>query len=632
MPRNDAALFSRHTKCDILADMFIRASTQRDKKTNREYTTHRLVESYRNQSGKVRQRTLLNLGVNFDIPREQWKSLADRVEEILSAQTTLLQLEAPIEKESQRIAKLLTKKYSEAPTRVIASHSTNNSIAQDSDIQSVDINSLEYKDVRKVGCEYIGYHAIKQLNLIGILKAANFNDKQINLAIGSIIGRLAQPGSELSTHRYLTEHSALDELLGVDFSTLSLKNLYKISDQLLKNKATIEESIYQREKDLFNLEDIVTLYDITNTYFEGSCSQNKKAQYGHSKEKRNDCFLVALGMVLDSSGFPKKSNVFPGNISEPKTMAEMLQALNAENNATIVMDAGFATEENIAWLKDKGYKYIVVSRKKNGTVPENMESVIVKKTNNNLVQASLVNNTETDELELYCHSTAKEAKTKQMVAKFSERYEIELEKLSDGLDKKGHTKKYEKVMEKLGRLKQKHRKVGKLYEVNVEVDEESKLATKLTWEKKDNPNGMDKSGMYCLRTNRKDLDETTFWNIYTMLTDLESAFRSLKSELGMRPVYHQKENRVDGHIFISILAYHLLHTIRYQLKQQGLNESWQTIRQVLQTQCRITSSLKLKDGGTVLIRKSNNPDTNQAAIYNALGITSHPGETEKTYI
>jgi len=436
----------------------------------------------------------------------------------------------------------------------------------------------------------------------------------------------------LSTHRYLTEHSALDELLETDFSTLPLKNLYKISDQLLKNKKTIEEALYQREKDLFNLEEVVTLYDITNTYFEGRCLRNEKAQYGRSKEKRNDCLLVALGMVLDASGFPKKSDIFPGNISEPKTMEHMLEALNAKADATVVMDAGFATEKNITWLKDNGYKYIVVSRKRNSVAPKNTSPVIVKEDKNNLVQVTLVENHESDELELYCHSTAKEEKTKQMVSKTTARYENELEKLSAGLNKKGCTKKYEKVMEKLGRLKEKYSKVGNRYDVTVKADQDNKFVIKITWKKKAEPTHSEQLGTYCLRTNRKDLDEVTFWNIYTMLTDLESAFRSLKSELGMRPVFHQKEARVDGHIFISILAYHLLHTIRYQLKQKDIHESWQTLRQLLQTQCRITSTLKLQDGRTVKIRKSNSPDTNQATIYKALGIDSHPGATEKTYL
>jgi len=468
--------------------------------------------------------------------------------------------------------------------------------------------------------------------LANILKDNGFNDKQIDTAIGTIITRMVQPGSELSTHRYLTEHSAIDELMGIDFSNLTLKSLYKISDKLIENKENVESALYQREKDLFNFEEIITLYDITNTYFEGNALSNEKAQHGRSKEKRNDCLLVALGMVLDASGFPKKSNVFPGNISEPKTMAEMLSELSAESNATIVMDAGFASEENILWLKDNNYKYIVVSRKRNKVAPDNTDAVIVKQNNNNLVRASLVKNTESDELELYCHSTAKEEKTLKMVNKFAERYEMELEKLSSGLNKKGCTKKYEKVVEKLGRLKEKYQKISKYYEIHVATDEENELATKITWKRTGDLSKSNDFGTYCLRTNRKDLDEKTFWNIYTTLTELESAFRSLKSELGMRPVYHQKTIRVDGHIFISILAYHVLHTIRYQLKQHGIDESWQSLRQILQTQCRITSTFKLKDNQTIIIRKSNSPDTNQAAIYSALGISSYPGSTEKTLI
>jgi transposase len=606
--------------------MFIRASVQKDKTTKREYKTFRLVESYRNQSQKVRQRTILNLGSNFDFPQEQWKIIADRVEEILSGQETLFKIDKETEKEANRIAKVLTKKH--ADTSVKNSSRQNKSI--ETDFQSVDVNSLDHKDVRKVGCEHVAHQAIKQLDFVEILKDENFNDKQINTAIGTIVARLIQPGSELSTHRYLTEHSALDELLGVDFSKLPLKNLYKVSDQLLKCKENIEIALYKREKDLFDLEEIITLYDITNTYFEGGSLANEKAQFGRSKEKRNDCLLVALGMVLDSSGFPKKSSIFPGNISEPKTMEDMLKELKAEDNATIVMDAGFATEDNISWLKSKHYKYIVVSRKRNKVAPDNIDSVIVKNDNSNLVKASLVENTETEELELYCHSTAKQEKTIQMVNKFAERYENELRKLLLGLTKKGCTKKYEKVVEKLGQLKEKYKKIAKYYDVYVTPDKENKFAIEITWKKNGHADSND-FGTYCLRTNRKDLDEVTFWNIYTTLTELESAFRSLKSELGMRPVYHQKTKRVDGHIFISILAYHILHTIRYQLKQHGFNESWKTLRQILQTQCRITSTLKLEDERIVSIRKSNSPDANQAAIYSALGIDNHPGITEKTY-
>lgn len=607
--------------------MFIRATSQVDKKTNRPYTTYRLVESYRNQAGQARQRTLLNLGSHFECPKDQWKILADRVEEIYHGQKNLVEFEPSLEKEAQRIAKSLTKKFSEAET-ALATKIANETV---SDFQTVDINSLDHNDIRHIGCEHVAYHAVGQLKLEEILSSSGFNATQINIAIGSIIGRLIQPGSELATHRYLKEHSALDEILNVDFTNLNLKKFYKISDQLLKNKLKIEDALYQREKELFNLNEVVTLYDITNTYFEGRSSSNPKAHHGRSKEKRNDRPLVSLGIVLDSSGFPKKSEILAGNISEPKTLENMLSNLGSQNNATIVFDAGFATEENINWLKSQDKTYIAVSRKKNSAIPDDIEPVIVKKETNNLVTAYLVKNSETDEFELYCHSQAKENKTLQMLTKAEAKYEEELKKLKNGLTKKGCTKHYEKIIERLGRLKEKYKRVAQHYETSVKVDQENKYVIDLTWIKKEDLTNTHQAGTYCLRTNRKDLDAQTMWKIYTMLTDLEAAFRSLKSELGMRPVFHQKEKRIDGHIFISILAYHLLHTIRYQLKQCDIHQSWQTIRTLLKTHCRITSTLQIKDGRTVKIRKTSSPDVNQQLIYNALGIDTHPVKTSKTY-
>ncbi len=608
--------------------MFIRATTQKNHKTGRSYSKYRLVESYRNASGKVRQQTLLNLGAHFNFPKDQWKMLADRIEEIRSGQVSIIQCSERLEKEAQRIAKLVLKKLSTALNDT--SQRGADEVAN-ADFQTVDVNSNKHQDARNIGCEHVAVHAAKQLNLAEILEQTGLNHKQSLLAQASIIGRLIQPGSELSTHRYLSQHSALDELINTDFTNLSLKNFYHVSDLLLKDKALIEKKLYQREKDLFNIEETVTLYDITNTYFEGRCANNSKAMRGRSKEKRSDCPLVALGMVLDGSGFPRRSDIFPGNISEPKTLEDMLLALGAASNATVVMDAGFATENNITWLKDQGYKYMVVSRKRHVELFEDVAKVVVKEDKNNIVQARMIENKETQELELYCHSSAKEAKSKQMINQMSLRYEEELKKLSDGLTKKGCTKKYEKVMEKLGRLKEKYKRVNKYYDVTVHATDDNKLTQSISWQQKPNAAKTEQYGMYCLRTNVKDLDEKTFWNIYTMLTDLEAAFRSLKSELGMRPVYHQKEDRVDGHIFISILAYHLLHTIRYQLKQKGIHSSWKTLRQVLSTHCRITTTLQLDNNKSVTIRKTCTPDPNQAGIYKALGIASHPGSTEKLY-
>jgi transposase len=171
-----------------------------------------------------------------------------------------------------------------------------------------------------------------------------------------------------------------------------------------------------------------------------------------------------------------------------------------------------------------------------------------------------------------------------------------------------------------------------LYNVTVIADEDNKKAISLQFAKKEAVLHKKETGIYCLRSNRNDLDAKTLWETYTMLTDLESAFRSLKSELGFRPVYHQYEHRIDGHLFISILAYHLLHTIRYQLKAQGIHHSWDTVRKILNRQYRITSTIQLSDEKSATIRKTSSPTAEQLEIYQALKITSTPGKIIKSFI
>jgi transposase len=603
--------------------MYIRKVNKKDQATGEMYPTYRLVEAYRNTRGEPRQQVLLNLGSGFNVAVEDWKSLTDRIDAILSGQVTLFGLSTELESEAQRMASLITKR--QALEQVVPVVSNNKSYT------AVDLDSLQYHDIRSIGAEYVGYHAACQLGLTEVLLEHKLSDKQINTALASIISRLCAPASEYSTHDYLQNDSALDEVLGTDFSTLPLKNLYKISDVLLEHKESIEQHLYQKEKDLFNLKETITLFDITNTYFEGRSLSNSKAKYGRSKEKRADCKIVALGLVLDASGFPKKSKIFPGNVSEPATLGEMITALDGNKGITIIMDAGIATKDNIEYLKQNGYHYIVVSRSHNLNMPD-LPLVTVKQDLGNTVNTALVINEESDEVELYCQSEAKEAKAREIINKATQRYETELTKLTQGLTKDKATKKYDKVLHKLGRLSEKYSSINMLYSITVTPDTDKKNAVAITWTKKENVLHKKETGIYCLKSSRKDLDAKTLWETYTMLTDLESAFRSLKTELGFRPIYHQKEERIDGHLFISILAYHLLHTIRYQLKMHGIHDSWDSLRKLLRRQYRITSNLQLEDGISVNIRKTSAPTAPQIEIYKALGISSLPGKVIKTFI
>jgi transposase len=300
--------------------------------------------------------------------------------------------------------------------------------------------------------------------------------------------------------------------------------------------------------------------------------------------------------------------------------------------ATIVMDAGIASEDNIKWLKANRYPYIVVSRKRHRQFNED-EAIIVKQDKNCTVKAQKVIDSENDEVLLYCHSTQREKKEQAINNRFTVRFEETLKYLEAGLYIKRRLKKYDKVMEKIGRLKQKYSKVSKLYEIDISKDKKTGNAVKINWSRKAEPDTKDGfPGVYCLRTSHKDLDENSLWRTYTMLTDLEAVFRSLKSELGMRPVFHQVTERVTGHLFISVLGYHLVHSIRYRLKKADVVTSWSGLREQLTGQNRITISMHCKNDNVVHVRKSTRPEPRQQEIYSALGICSLPGETIKKTI
>lgn len=606
--------------------MYIRASSQIAKNTAKKYWTYRLVDGIRTSRG-VRQQLLLNLGSKFAVPKEQWQELANRIEEIATGQQVIFEPSPELEKLARKYAKELTLRQSSAgvPKPTSASVTASN-FQVEADYHSVDINSISNSNISTVGGEHVSHQTILQLGLDEQLKALGFSSVQVSAAIGTIIGRLLHPGSELGTHGWLQEKSGLGELIDYDFQRLSLDKFYKISDTLLSKKDELEQFLHEKEKTLFNLDETVALYDLTNTYFEGGARANEKAKFGRSKEKRSDCPLVTLALVLNSDGFPKATQILPGNISEPKTLSEALSKLALSSGATkptIIMDAGIATEDNLKHLRTEGYTYVVVSRKRNPVMPKDGGKIFVKAKDGNVVTAKLVHNTETSECELYCHSTCKEHKEQSMQDSFCKRYEEGLAELAKGLHKKGCTKTYDKILVALGRLKEKNKRISGRYEVTVEKDDKI-TATSITWSKKEEESSS--NGVYCLRTNNLDWSEREIWKTYMTLTEIESSFRCMKSELGMRPVYHQLTHRVDGHLFITVLAYHVMHSIRHQLKKCDIDFSWETLREMLSEQYRITTMMKKDDGKTINVRTTSEPTQGIRQIYKALSLTHYPGK------
>ena len=605
--------------------MYIRRTSIKSRRTGEPYYTYRLVESVRVE-GQVRQRTLLNLGRHFEVPREQWGPLAQRIEQLASRQGDLV----PVELDAQW--ETTAQRYSARVIRAKAKLDEGR-CPSEADYQAVDLNSLEMVRPRSVAVEHVSLAALRQLGLDAKLDQLGFNGPQRAAAIGTIIARMTAPGSELFTHDWLAEQSSLGELIDYDFAAMNLQQLYRISDRLLQHKSALEDFLYRQERTLFEFDEVITLYDLTNTYFEGSARGNANAALGHSKEKRCDCPLVTLALVLDGSGFPKRSEVFEGNASEPKTLAEMvgkLTATAADHTPTVVLDAGIATEENITWLVDNGYRYLVVSRRRHRQFDAD-RAVWIKEDGEQRIQAQRIVNATTGEVELYCHCSQREKKEQGIQDLFAKRFESALEKLAAGLHKKGTVKRYDKVMERIGRLKQRYARAARYYDITVEQDPSTDKACALYWQRSQT---IDDTfpGVYCLRTNQEEWDEATLWHTYTLLTDLEAVFRSLKSELGLRPVFHHNTERVSGHLFISVLAYHLVHTLRSQLKACGIHWSWEGLRRELNGQDRVTVELKRQDGKTVHVRKATRPEPRQQVIYDALGISTRPGRTEKTII
>jgi transposase len=611
--------------------MFIRKTATRNKSANESYFTFRLVTSER--TGKqVRQITLLNLGRQFDLPQDDWPRLCARIEALLAGQAGMLRESEVIETLAQRYAaRLIVAAPEPAPPAVPSapSGSPAKSAASDPVFAEVDVTSLQLIQPRSAGVEAAGLAAMDWLGIDPILTDLGFNGIQRAAVAGSLIGRMAAPGSELATWRWLGERSALGELLGVNFDTMPLMQLYRTSDLLIRHRDKIEEALFGRIQDLFGLPVTVTLYDLTNTYFEGTAAGMPKAARGRSKEKRSDCPLVTLGLVLDASGFVRRSKMFAGNVAECTTLEDMLKGLTAPKGALVIMDAGIATEANIAWLKKQEYRYLVVSRER-GRQFDPDQAVDTLTASNEMIQLQRVLSKNGTEVRLYCHSTGRDTKETAIAGRFVTRFETGLTKLAAGLSKPRAQKKLADIQQRIGRLKEKSRGIGQHYEITVTPDETGTKAAAIAWTKTPVEGSMlTHPGVYCLRSNETTWDAAKLWHTYTMLTDLEAVFRGLKSELGLRPVYHHKEERTEGHLFITVLAYQLVQTIRRKLEAAGETISWSRLREILSVQHRVTATFRQRDGRTLHVRKTTVAEPALRKIYDALAIDAAPGGVRK---
>ncbi len=439
-----------------------------------------------------------------------------------------------------------------------------------------------------------------------------------------VLGRLVSPASEHATPAWV-RRTALDELMGADFRRLSEDPLYRVSDALLRHRERLESRLHERECTLFGIGDTVLLYDLASTYFEGQAAANPKARRGYSRDKRSDCKQVCVGLVLNGEGFVKAHQVFSGNTADTSTVEAMLDALQRRVGSlaggTVVVDRGMAGKDNLATIKARGCHYVVAARQsERGQWEEDFTAgdwrEITSETAPGTAKQRVFFQVREagGEVHLLCKSEGRQQKDRAIRELAAKRLEEALSRLVAAVAG-GRLKKPDAIQRRIGRLWERYPRAAKYYQVEWE---EGQLVWRRLDEKEDRAARLD--GAYLLRTSRQDMDGQEIWKLYTTLTRVEKAFQYLKSDLGLRPVFHQLERRVDGHIFISVLAYHLLHAIEFRLREQRDHRCWRTIRDILSTHQRITIAFNDADGKHHTLRLNTTPEGEHREIYDSLAI------------
>jgi len=461
-----------------------------------------------------------------------------------------------------------------------------------------------------------------------------------------VTARLIKPSSDLAAWRWIKEQSALSEMLDLQTDELGKDSIYEIADRLLLHKENIEKALYSKEREIFfsGNEDSVYLYDLTNTYFEGQCKNNELTHRGKSKEKRNDCLQVTLALVVDRNGFPVFSQIYKGGQSEPETLANILDRIEKDMppllpKPTMIMDRGIATEDNINLLKSREYPYTIIKRRATEKDYEkefaNIKDLCKKVEDPAQSEETVyVKGLDTDDKDIYsvlCYSRKKEQKEEAMDTLKEKRFLEEITKLNHSIET-GYVKRIDKVAQRIGRIKERYSSIAQYYNIEQENDEKQEYTMTIRFTKKESRQRRSTiTGCYVIETTHKDLTAEGVWKLYMTLSKVEAAFRSLKSELGLRPVRHQLSKRTESHLFISVLAYHMLITIEHQLRNQKDHRRWDTIRDILSTHQRNTVVLTDEIGKVYHVRVSGMPEKSNQEIYKLLHVKD-PLKRQISYI
>jgi transposase len=444
------------------------------------------------------------------------------------------------------------------------------------------------------------------------------------------IARFCEPSSELHVADTWYRRTSLDDLLGVGVKQVNHRRLYAGLDQLLPHKQAIEKHLKERLGDLFDLDYELLLYDVTSTYFEGACQANPMARRGYSRDSRPDCLQVCIGLVVTTDGIPLGYEVFDGNTNDSKTVESIVQAMEKKYGRADriwVMDRGMVSEDNLKFLRRRGGSYIVGTPK---AMLRRFERHLIDKQWHAVqagVEVKLVPGPEGEETFVLARSADRRKKEQAMHQRFLERMEEALTKMQASIER-GRLSDEAVAQRRLGRLQERYWRAAGAFEVKIaKRKSKGNVRLSITWRRRQSWSEWAtlSEGCYLLRTNLTESDPATLWKRYMQLTEAEWAFRIEKDELGIRPIWHQKKDRVLAHILVCFLGYVLWKALAQWMRRAGLGDAPRTL---------IEEFAKIKSGDVVLpaqmadgtrrtvhLRCVTKPDEAQTVLLNRLGLT-----------
>jgi transposase len=579
------------------------------------YTNHLLVESVATERGP-RHRVICSLGSLGPAPRARWLKLAHDLQESLGGQESFLERSAKEQALAQK-ASLAAKGTKQRRT--------------DNDLH-LDSGQVEVEEARQAGAVHVGHQLWQRLGLDEILVGVGFNHKTCLLTQVMTLNRLIEPSSELAMSEWVAR-SALSDILKEDFGQLNEDRLYRNMDRLYGQRGPIEAALCAKEKSLFSLKESILLYDLTSTYFEGLCLSNPKAKRGYSRDSRPDCKQVVVGLVLDGEGFPKAHEIFAGNRSDSTTVADMLAVLQKRvgktKDATVVVDRGMANPQNLATIQAAGYHWLVAAPQ-----PERVgyfdqyeeqagwQEIVREASPRNEGQHKVrvlvkpAQSPDGSQSIALCWSEGRTQKDRAIRQRQELCFLADTEKLTKRVAL-GQLRTAAKIYEAIGRLKERYPRVARYYQLGY-TEQQPELSCREDVERKQKAESLD--GSYLLKSSRNDLSAEEIWRTYILLSRVEAAFRAMKSPLCERPIFHHLERRVETHIFLCVLAYHLLVCIERAFLEQGIHTSWETLRSQLSTHQVVSVRLPTTDGRALIIRRDTQPEQIHRDIYRVLRV------------